>query len=76
MIKRALPARRFAVSSKDDSSLRRKFDPLKGRVEDFLKNISVYEEWLDDSLDNYFLSKDTIKGHATSEGTERYIDRS
>jgi len=40
-----------------------------------LKNVVNYEELLDDNLHPYYMNKDSLKGFATKEGTEKYAKR-
>jgi hypothetical protein len=58
------------------ASLRAKIDPVKGQLQDFLKNVNIYEEQTKDVENPYFMVQDRLPGHATAEGTDRYFRRS
>ena len=59
-----------------DSKLLRKIDPYRNRVEDFLRNVAIYEEQLEDALVPYYYQNLPIAGHATAAGTARFVERS
>lgn len=58
------------------ASLRAKIDPVKGQLQDFLKNVNIYEEQTKDVENPYFMIQDLLPGYATAEGTDRYFRRS
>ncbi len=58
------------------ASLRAKIDPVKGQLQDFLKNVNIYEEQTKDVENPYFMIQDRLSGYATAEGTDRYFRRS
>jgi len=57
-------------------ALRAKIDPIKGQLQDFLKNVNIYEEQTKDVENPYFMVQDRLPGFATAEGTDRYFRRS
>lgn len=59
-----------------NTGLRAKIDPVKGQLQDFLKNVNIYEEQTKDVENPYFMMTDRLPGFATSQGTERYYRRS
>ena len=50
-------------------------DPDREKFDNFLQNISTYEESIGDHLHPYFLQTEPIKGYATEKGTGRYSRR-
>jgi len=65
----------FASQGSDKDDILPTIDPNQERYDNFLQNVSVYEEGLDDNLHPYFMSSDIIEGHATAEGTLKYSKR-
>ena len=65
----------FSTKNNESTEILAKIDPDRERFDNFLKNVVNYEELLDDNLHPYYMNKDSLKGFATKEGTEKYAKR-
>lgn len=65
----------FSSSGKDKDKVLSTIDPDRKKFDNFLQNVPVYEEGLDDNMHPYFMQTDTIQGFATPKGTKRYMER-
>lgn len=63
-------------SEEASGEVRPKINPLKREVTDFLKNVSQYEEQVEDVLNPYYIQTDKLKGFATEQGTDNYYRKS
>lgn len=69
------PLRQFSDKNSDKDKILSSIDPDRKKFDNFLKNVTVYEESLDDTIHPYFMHLDRIKGFATEKGTQKYSER-
>ena len=63
--------------SETEANLRPKLDPLRKQVTDFLKNTSLYEEQVRDTLQPYYFRQgERLRGYANEVGTNNYYKMS
>ena len=67
--------RSFSDREEDINKILTSIDPEREKFDNFLKNVPVYEQSLDDNLYPYFMNSEIIEGHATEKGTLRYMQR-
>jgi uncharacterized protein YnzC (UPF0291/DUF896 family) len=48
------------------TELRAKIDPMKGQLQDFLKNVNIFEEQTKDVENPYFMELQRLPGFATA----------
>ena len=69
---RGKPKMNFSSGIDKRNEVLTSIDPDREKFDNFLKNVGIYEEQLDDNLHPYYLNNDSISGFATPEGTAKY----